>query len=91
VTAQLSEGYCRSCHAVVKWARTRATGKRMPLDVEPDWKRGNVLLDEERRAVVLPSPEAARQSLLAMGGKWDGPYLSHFASCPQAVVHRRVA
>jgi hypothetical protein len=82
VTGRRTQGPCRSCRAPMLWIRTRATGKSMPLDPEPNWERGNILLDEENKAVAFPSPEAAQQRRLLTG--WDGPYISHFATCPNA-------
>lgn len=77
---------CKSCKAPIRWV-LMDSGKRNPLDPEPSAK-GNVVLDGEShlgetRGVVLTGDEleharAQRQAL----------YLSHFATCPYADIHR---
>lgn len=69
---------CRSCGAPIQWAHT-ATGGRMPLDPEPV-PHGNVRLVDGVAHV------------LSRGAAWDGVeprYRSHFATCPNATLHRR--
>lgn len=59
----------------------------MPLDLEPDAERGNVLLalvGGEEIATVLTDYELA----MARANR-DSLYLSHFATCPNASLHRR--
>lgn len=65
---------CRSCGAAVRWVLT-STGKRMPLDLDPQ-ENGNITLDESGMASVGKTGEGPR-------------YVSHFASCPQAKNWRR--
>lgn len=74
---------CKSCTAPIRFARL-ASGKMLPLNVEPDALRGNVRWDPlTNEAVVLKRGEVeearARRAEL---------YLSHFASCPQGPAHR---
>ena len=64
---------CRSCHAPIRWVRTRR-GELMPLDADPV-ADGNVILDDDGRAVVL-----GNQLPLAQPTR----YRPHFASCPHA-------
>ena len=71
---------CRSCGARVIWTRTAATGKAMPVDVEPSAKGNIVLTDLEDR-----TPTAVYVDLLNQADYRDAPkYLSHFATCPDA-------
>lgn len=76
---------CRSCNAEIRWART-ASGKRMPLDLEPV-RTGNVQLGyvggEELAIVVAPADAVAAQ---AAGIHL---FVSHFSTCPNAATHRR--
>lgn len=76
---------CKTCGAHVRWAKVPSSGSKMPLDVDPQ-PRGNVrYLPGDRTAVeVLAGPglEQAR-------GDGDELYSSHFATCPDASLHRR--
>lgn len=73
----MSPSTCRSCGARILWVRT-ATGKAMPLDALPR-ADGNVVV-EGGQAVLLPRGEHR-------GGVKH--YVSHFATCPQAAIHRK--
>jgi hypothetical protein len=68
---------CTSCGAEIFWART-INGVSMPLDINerPD---GNVVIEKD-----LFGKEIAR---VVVAGK--GTYVSHFATCPHADLHRR--
>ena len=73
---------CGSCHAEIRWGRTKA-GKPIPVDAEPV-EDGNlaVRLDEgelRTRVVRLGDPLEP--------GEWRGT--SHFATCPNADQHRK--
>lgn len=70
---------CRSCGAPLRWAVT-AKGRRLPLDPEPA-ATGNVVVDATGAARVL-SPLEPRPADVPL-------YLSHFATCPDANIHRR--
>jgi hypothetical protein len=77
---------CKSCHAPITWVVSAATGKRMPLDVEPT-PDGNISLD---MAGMLPAAHVhAGEKLLAMRELGRDLYLSHFVTCPQAGEHRK--
>lgn len=85
----MSGSTCRSCNAPITWARIKQGGRRMPLNPEADWDRGNVRLigpnlEGEEVGVVLSHDEARDR-------RKDGErlYLSHFATCPSARLHRR--
>ena len=64
---------CRSCDALVTWART-STGKIMP--VEPA-RNGNIVLDKSN------PPNAT------MVKPGEGDHQSHFSTCPQAQKWRK--
>lgn len=69
---------CRSCGAPMRWVETSA-GRRMPLDPDPS-SAGNVVIEADGKARVLPPVEAARYT----GEK----FTSHFATCPDAARFR---
>lgn len=77
---------CRSCGAGITWAVT-GTGKRMPVDAEPD-PNGNVVLHDPTTpggppvAAVVPRRLGDPPPVFAR-------YTSHFATCPHADDHRR--
>ena len=63
---------CRSCGAEIRWARTAAKGKAIPLDPEPT-EEGNVVLDGDTATVLGPLERSAH----------DGPlFMPHHATCP---------
>ena len=66
---------CRSCGARIEWART-VKNKRIPLD-PGEREGGNILVTDGVAAIV---PELQRTRPLRT---------SHFATCPNADVHRR--
>lgn len=72
---------CRSCGAPITWALTES-GKRMPIDVEPA-ADGNLMFLTSVLGVQTPQVMQARD---ALGG---ARYKSHFATCPNAHVHRK--
>lgn len=62
------------------------SGKRCPIDPEPDAERGNIQLpgeDETRARTYGPLQAAAERS------KGTPLYLSHFATCPQRQAFRK--
>ena len=65
---------CRGCGVAIRWVATAATGKLMPLNAEPD-PAGNVLLDDDGRAVVLGKGDAGA-SLFG-----EARYMPHHATC----------
>lgn len=68
---------CVSCGKRIRWCRTES-GRICPLDPEPH-DDGNILVDGGIARVVRASERANYQEL----------YKSHFATCPNAVAHRR--
>lgn len=78
---------CRSCGLPIWWAETTG-GKQMPLDLEPDPERGNVVLAGDPPLALIvsglgdESRDAARRHHVPL-------YLSHFARCPHAAEWRR--
>lgn len=82
---------CRSCRAPVVWATSAASGKpkRIPLDPDPNPRRGNIVLEPDLLgqgpvAHVLTSAAAAEASV-----RGETLYLSHFATCPDAEEWRK--
>lgn len=71
------ESTCRGCGKKILWART-SDGRRIPLD--PSAPVYVLLSDAEcgdqNGPVVILHPAADR--------KLKGPWVSHFATCPQA-------
>lgn len=79
---------CRSCKAPVEWVRNAATGKALPIDVDPS-PVGNVVKtgDVERGTALVRV--LSRRDLDAAPPRGVDRYLSHFATCPQAGSWRR--
>lgn len=65
--------HCSSCGAPIEWVVT-VKGRKMPLDLRSR-PNGNVTLREDGLAVV--------------GGTGSGSRVSHFATCPSALSHRK--
>lgn len=71
---------CRACDAPIRWARTAANDRAIPLDLEPN-EAGNVLLDSDGRAHVLGSDRTLPLWLAHLA---DSPrYMPHHATCPK--------
>lgn len=66
---------CSSCGAPIEWAVTEH-GKRIPLDLEPT-PTGNLVVVDGIARTLKPTGEG-----------WT-LRVSHFATCPNAGVHRR--
>lgn len=82
----MDRGTCRGCKATVLWA-VMESGKRNPLNPEPDAERGNIRVPDDyplTKAKALGAELAAGQR--AMGERL---YLSHFASCPERGKFRK--
>lgn len=67
---------CRSCGAEIRWVTT-ARGRRMPLSVASSESR--FVLTGENDPAGNPYAEVVVT------------YVSHFADCPNAAQHRKVA
>lgn len=75
---------CKSCGAPVKWARTEASNKPMPLDVQMVMG-GNVIV-VDRADTHAPIVRVLKK------GEVDperAAYQSHFVSCPERDQHRK--
>jgi hypothetical protein len=72
---------CLSCHAPIVWGVT-GTGKRIPVDPDPV-ADGNLAIGPESvpRIRYLQKDDTVRTS------EWRG--VSHFATCPDARLHRK--
>lgn len=76
--------YCKSCGAEIKWIKTKA-GKNMPVDAQ----KHIIIKGEGKDVLVTESGEIVRGTLTdAEHGNCTG-YISHFATCPNAIQHRR--
>lgn len=82
---------CRTCRMPIRWVVMASTGKRMPLDAEPDCNLGNVMIltaaagADEGKAVVLGGKVLDK----ARADRSLSLYASHFVTCPNAAQHRR--
>lgn len=73
---------CRSCGTPIRYVRGES-GSWIPVDREPDEELGNMLV-EGGVAEVLSTTQLA-----AARAEGYSLYVSHFATCPRAHVHRR--
>ena len=77
---------CSTCRADIVWT-TSTKGKPFPVDALPDPVAGNVLLTVTPGGKVISRVMSSGQVRA-----WSGPgefHLSHFATCPDATLHRR--
>lgn len=74
---------CRSCGAEIVFITT-TRGKKMPCEAEPVWFDEMVGGPD---TVVTRNGEVIRATIHE-GGAEEG-YVSHFANCPGADLHRR--
>lgn len=73
------------CGQPIIWTLNVSTGRRMPVDAEPDPERGNVVLisgNNGPESRVLTRDERERRMTTT------GLYVSHFATCPKAAEFR---
>jgi hypothetical protein len=73
------QSVCRSCGAPIRWAVTRATGARIPLNPEPV-PGGNIVVEASGFVRVLGRGEEAPPG---------ARFVSHFVTCPFAAAHRK--
>lgn len=85
---------CSSCGAEIFWART-VSGGTMPIDAEPV-EGGNIKLytpkgegDPAPLAVVSRKGDENQLSLAYTADVSEKRYVTHFATCEYAAVHRR--
>ncbi len=71
---------CRGCGAPMRWVTMAASGKKNPLNPEPDRVRGNVEIRPDGTGQVITDPE----DLKTLRADPQGLFLSHFVSCPAA-------
>lgn len=81
----MSSRQCRSCGARVVWART-VEGKAVPLDADRNPAGNIVLLPDRgtgsRLAIYRRKGDPPIDVILARTSDADGPFTSHFATCP---------
>lgn len=81
---------CRSCGAEILWVIWPRSGKRMPVDAEPDMRP-----PPKGGSIVLTLHGGPLGELLAekydpeRHGKERHRYTSHFSTCPQSKEWRR--
>ena len=79
-----TEATCRSCSAPVKWVRTVAGDKLMPVDPDPV-PDGNL--------EVFQTPGGAWKARVVAAGQAglldDARYVSHFVTCPDSKAWKR--
>lgn len=75
----------RTCHAPIVWATTKATGKSMPVDAEPD-DDGNVELVPNADPSLAPWAIVHATAPLVTTGTLHTP---HHMTCPDAGDFRR--
>lgn len=73
-----NRGTCRSCGAPIVWAITK-TGRKNPVVKAPDDMKGNIQLKDDGNGEL--------RALSVKPG--EGPYISHFANCPNGPSHRK--
>jgi hypothetical protein len=77
---EVTASRCRKCGAFIRWVELD-TGKRMPLDLNPDDAKGNVALLGGRWHVLT------RQEQGTLVGY--SRFRPHFSTCPNAGEFRR--
>lgn len=87
-----ADSHCRSCKRRIRWV-SFPSGKRNPLDAEPDLERGNIAVIERRgpggapwRIAALIHSEGILEEARTLGLPL---YVTHFDTCPDADEHRR--
>lgn len=73
---------CSSCRARITWAKSSVTGKKMPIDAEPD-VAGNIVLLQPTTPGAAVVAMALTKAQLAEPAS-EPRYKSHFVTCPQA-------
>jgi hypothetical protein len=71
---------CKSCHAPIRWATVKGSGKHMPVDFDAN-EGGNVFLYSKDGTCVV-----GKQTDRTPFGATR--HYSHFATCPHADQHR---
>lgn len=80
---------CRTCRATIVFARTLG-GKVCPFERRDDGPM--VIVDGIAQAYVAPSPQLQLLGNARPATPAGTPrYVSHFASCPDANEHRKIA
>jgi len=73
----LGESRCITCGAPIRWCVTEA-GRRMPINLQPDPERGNVIVTQAGVGKVLGLAEAIEARRLGVR-----VFLPHFATPPR--------
>ena len=86
MTKPLPRSNCRTCGRPIIWV-VFASGKKNPLDANPDMTAGTVILTGELgdRGTPIAKVIGVNEARQYPGAR----YTSHFATCPNADTHRR--
>ena len=81
---------CKTCGEPVIWATHERTGKQAPIDVEPSADGNILLIQPDQRSLTQFAPIYR----IATASNYPDDFgtqlrTSHFATCPQASMHRR--
>lgn len=75
---------CKSCGAEIIWIKTPASS--MPCDPEPQYYRPD---KQGGMTIVTPNGKVLKARLVDPVKAIGVGYISHFATCPSAVQHRK--
>jgi len=92
----VSHARCKTCGAEIIWAETPA-GRAIPLDVEPVYGKQRSFWEKEAEPTLVPRgamvllPGQKTRAATEEDLKLKRPmYVSHFSTCPDHDMHRRV-
>ena len=76
---------CEACGAPIVWRPSESTGKRAPINAEPD-PNGNIMVVRQTGAyrVLTKAMLAEMEGSLFEKATRNDRYTNHFATCPQA-------
>lgn len=74
---------CNRCPAQIRWIRSEATSRSMPINLDPDTERGNVEVTGNFGKVLNKEDAAAAR------GRGVALYLNHFATCSNPPKRRK--
>lgn len=81
---------CEGCGAQIVWRFAEGTGRRAPINAEPDPK-GNIMVVRDTGAyrVLTKQAMADMEGTLFEQAVRNDRYTSHFATCPKAEHFKR--
>lgn len=81
-------GMCRNCGKQIMWIRTRA-GKNMPVDTDILNYRRPASGEKATEKIVTTNGDVISANIVNSSEAEGYGYISHFATCPGAVNHRK--